>query len=61
MLLRKILFTAALLNICILSALYLRYFLLDNELNSTQLLKLLVVSLNLEYTVNTGINFGLAG
>jgi len=61
MLLRKILLTSVLLSICIISALYLRYFLLNNELNSTQLLKFLVVSLNLEYTVNTGINFGLAG
>ena len=61
MLLRKILFTSVLLVFCILSALYLRYFLLDNELNSTQLIRILIISLNLEYTVNTGINFGLAG
>ena len=61
MLLRKILSTAVLLSVCILSALYLRYFLLHNELNSIQLLNLLIISLNLEYTVNTGMNFGLAG
>ena len=61
MLLRKILSTSVLLALCILSALYLRYFLLENELNSTQLIHLLIISLNLEYTVNTGLNFGLAG
>jgi len=43
------------------SALFVREFLTGSDLNGVTLLPLGVASLNLQYTINTGINFGLAG
>ena len=45
----------------IISALAVRMLLTTTDLNGTTLLPLGIVSLNLEYTINTGINFGIAG
>jgi signal peptidase II len=42
------------------SALALRQYLQVAQLDGTRLFTMLIASLNLEYTVNTGINFGLA-
>ena len=44
----------------IVSALALRQYLQVAQLDGTRLFTILIASLNLEYTVNTGINFGLA-
>ena len=49
------------LAFCILSALGVRWILNLGDFNGSTLVDLGLVSLNLEYTVNTGINFGLAG
>jgi len=49
------------LAFCILTALGVRWILNSAEFNGSTLLDLGLLSLNLEYTVNTGINFGLAG
>ena len=43
------------------SALFLRDFLTGSDFNGVTLLPLGVASLNLQYTINTGVNFGLAG
>jgi len=43
------------------TALILRIGLIAQDLNGTTVLPLGIASLNLEYTINTGINFGLAG
>ena len=43
------------------SALFLRNFLTGSDLNGMTILPLGVASLNLQYTINTGVNFGLAG
>ena len=45
----------------IFSALVVRGILSASDLNGQKLLDIGIVSLNFEYTVNTGINFGLAG
>ena len=45
----------------ILSALAIRGIVSANDMNGQKLLNVGIVSLNLEYTINTGINFGLAG
>ena len=44
----------------IVSALALRQYLQVAQLDGTRLFTILIASLNLEYTVNTGVNFGLA-
>ena len=44
----------------ILSALAMRGMLMESDLNGQTILPLGIASLNLEYAVNTGINFGLA-
>ena len=44
----------------IVSALVLRQYLQVAQLDGTRLFTILIASLNLEYTVNTGVNFGLA-
>ena len=44
----------------IVSALALRQYLQVAQLDGTRLFSILIASLNLEYTVNTGVNFGLA-
>ena len=51
----------SLLVFSILSALVMRGMLSASDLNGQTILPLGIASLNLEYTVNTGINFGLAG
>lgn len=43
------------------TALLLRIGLIAQDLNGTTILPLGIAYLNLEYTINTGINFGLAG
>jgi signal peptidase II len=53
-----ILFSVLLLSI--VSALALRQYLQVAQLDGTRLFTILIASLNLEYTVNTGVNFGLA-
>ena len=50
-----------LLIFSIFSAVVIRDILSANDLNGQKILDLGVVFLNLEYTVNTGINFGLVG
>jgi len=49
------------LAFCILTALGVRWILNLGDFNGSTLVDLGLLSLNLEYTVNTGINFGLAG
>ena len=44
----------------IFSALALRQYLQVAQLDGTRLFTILIASLNLEYTVNTGVNFGIA-
>ena len=53
-----ILFSVLLFSI--VSALALRQYLQMAQLDGTRLFTILIASLNLEYTVNTGVNFGLA-
>jgi lipoprotein signal peptidase len=43
------------------SALFVRDFLTGADLNGVTLLPLGIASLNLQYTINTGVNFGIAG
>ena len=52
---------ALILVASVASALFLRDFLTGSDLNGVTLLPLGVASLNLQYTINTGVNFGLAG
>jgi len=52
---------ALILAASVASALFLRDFLTGSDLNGVSLLPLGVVSLNLQYTINTGVNFGLVG
>ena len=52
---------ALILATSVASALFLRDFLTSSDLNGVTLLPLGVASLNLQYTINTGVNFGLAG
>ena len=51
----------SLLIFSIFSALVIRDILSASDLNGQNLLDFGILSLNLEYTVNTGINFGLVG
>ena len=57
----RLLTLALILAASIASALFLRDFLTGSDLNGVTLLPLGVASLNLQYTINTGVNFGLAG
>ena len=52
---------ALILAASVASALFLRDFLTGLDLNGMTLLPLGVASLNLQYTINIGVNFGLAG
>ena len=52
---------ALILAASVASAIFLRDFLTGSNLNGVTLLPLGVASLNLQYTINTGVNFGLAG
>ena len=57
----RIIRLSLILIFCILTALGVRWILTSADFNGSTLLDLGLLSLNLEYTVNTGINFGLAG
>ena len=52
---------ALILAASVASSLFVRDFLTASDLNGATLLPLGVASLNLQYTINTGVNFGLAG
>ena len=52
---------ALILAASVASALFVRDFLTGSDLNGVTLLPLGIASLNLQYTINTGVNFGLAG
>jgi signal peptidase II len=56
----KVIVLACFLILSMGSALALREYLQVAQLDGTKLFSVLIASLNLEYTVNTGINFGLA-
>jgi len=58
---KRFLVLALILAACVASALFLRDLLTDADLNGTTLLPLGIASLNLQYTINTGVNFGIAG
>jgi signal peptidase II len=58
---RKFLTLTPCLTFAIFSALALRSELQLSDLNGMQIFSLIWISLELHYTVNTGINFGLAG
>ena len=57
----RIIRLSLILIFCILTALGVRWILNTADFNGSTLLNIGLLSLNLEYTVNTGINFGLAG
>ena len=56
----RIVLLSSVLLLSIVSALALRQYLQVAQLDGTRLFTILIASLNLEYTVNTGVNFGLA-
>ena len=56
----KIIVLFAVIVFGIASALAVRQYLQVAQLDGTRLFTILIASLNLEYTVNTGVNFGLA-
>ena len=56
----KIIVLTCILIVSMGSALALREYLQVAQLDGTRLFSVLIASLNLEYTVNTGVNFGLA-
>ena len=56
----RIAILSSVLLLSIVSALALRQYLQVAQLDGTRLFTILIASLNLEYTVNTGVNFGLA-
>ena len=58
---KRILILAMILAACVASALFVRNVLTGADLNGTTLLPLGIASLNLQYTINTGVNFGIAG
>lgn len=49
------------ISLSIVSAVALQRLLSSNDFNGTTLIPLGIASLNLQYTLNTGVNFGLAG
>jgi len=57
----RILTLALILSASAGSALFLRDFLTGSDLNGATIIPLGVASLNLQYTINTGVNFGLVG
>ena len=57
----RFLILALTLAAAVASALFLRNFLTGSDFNGATLLPLGVASLNLQYTINIGVNFGLAG
>ena len=58
---KRFLILALILTVSVTSALFVREFLTGTDLNGMTLLPLGIASLNLQYTINTGVNFGLAG
>jgi lipoprotein signal peptidase len=58
---KRFLILALILTTSVASALFVRDFLTGADLNGITLLPLGIASLNLQYTINTGVNFGLAG
>ena len=58
---KRFLILALILAVSVASALFVREFLTTSDLNGVTLLPLGIASLNLQYTINTGVNFGLAG
>ena len=58
---KRFLILALILAISVASALFVRGSLTGADLNGITLLPLGIASLNLQYTINTGVNFGLAG
>lgn len=58
---KRFLILALISAACVASALFVRDLLTDADLNGTTLLPLGIASLNLQYTINTGVNFGIAG
>ena len=58
---KRFLTLALILAASVASALFVRDFLTASDLNGMTLLPLGIASLNLQYTINTGVNFGLAG
>ena len=57
----RILNLALFLVASVITAVYIRSFLLEANLNGTTIIPLGFASLNFQYTTNIGINFGLAG
>ena len=58
---KRFLVLALILAVSVASALFVRDFLTGADLNGVTLLPLGIASLNLQYTINTGVNFGIAG
>jgi len=58
---KRFLILALILATSMASALFVRNSLTGADLNGITLLPLGIASLNLQYTINTGVNFGLAG
>jgi len=58
---KRFLILALILATSVASALFVRDSLTGADLNGITLLPLGIASLNLQYTINTGVNFGLAG
>ena len=58
---KRFLILTLILAACVASALFVREFLSGADLNGITLLPLGIASLNLQYTINTGVNFGIAG
>ena len=58
---KRFLVLALILAVAVASALFVRDFLTGADLNGVTLLPLGIASLNLQYTINTGVNFGIAG
>jgi len=57
---RRILAILIIIAGSVLSALLVRNVLLSSELNGTHLLSLKIISFDLNYLINTGVNFGIA-
>lgn len=58
---KRFLILALILAVSVASALFVRDFLTGADLNGVTLLPFGIASLNLQYTINTGVNFGIAG
>jgi lipoprotein signal peptidase len=58
---KRFLILTLILGVSVVSALFVRELLTGSDLNGMTLIPLGIASLNLQYTINTGVNFGLAG